>query len=248
MNAYCEHPRVETRKLVIANGTVQVKDQCLDCGRSVGNPKPHRDFDLDALPAWDIKDLLAETWNMERVRLNCDADDRRLISYLLRLMGVTNWWPPLSDARCLRRCQTHLERMYALGMLYNMENRHRPDVVCGEDTWEILDPWRSFKNEIGPSEMRMVPQVRQGLCTRDFLIWFNGEPALIVEIDGFSTHRNRREADAVRDRHAPLPTIRIREELGNPLTWAEQFLGADWEMNCSHCGWPIEGEHSCPAF
>lgn len=77
----CSHPRVETRRKTTRDGRVQVRDQCLDCGRSSGHAKAHRDVRLDELDEWDyaLEDARAEERNryFQRMRQEYEAARER---------------------------------------------------------------------------------------------------------------------------------------------------------------------------
>lgn len=180
-----------------------------------------------------------------------NSRDFALVRYVLNLMELDNWFPRMADARWLRVCHTHLERMYALGLLHDMERRLIEPValVSGARSVEILDPWLSFRDGTGPSTMTIAPQAKVGGLYRDFVICWDAEPVMIIETDGFRWHRDRRNEDRERDATAPIPTLRLLEEVENPKTWGRAILDADWSAPCTHCGVPILGEHSpCPPF
>lgn len=178
------------------------------------------------------------------------------IPYLLRLLDVDGWFPRMSPeaVNLLGRCGSKLEQMCLLGLIHAMDERRArigqgPQIAeASWGRWDFVEPWLAFRDNIGPSSLEVEPQAARGTATVDFLILINGEPAIVVEVDGYAHHRDRRDQDRRRDLAEPLPTIRIREETDSPLTWPARILDADPVYPCTHCGVPIEGEHSCPPF
>ncbi len=46
----CEHPKQEVRQVIIANGSIQFRSQCLVCGELIGNALPQTSVHNDVLP------------------------------------------------------------------------------------------------------------------------------------------------------------------------------------------------------
>jgi len=52
----CGHDRLQLRRKRQVNGVWLVGDQCLRCGRRIGNSRPHATIsDIDSLPEWDLE-------------------------------------------------------------------------------------------------------------------------------------------------------------------------------------------------
>ncbi len=49
----CGHPETELRRMMTKAGTIQVKRQCVVCGRSTSNAVPQNGLNIEMLPAWD---------------------------------------------------------------------------------------------------------------------------------------------------------------------------------------------------
>ena len=59
----CAHADAELRARRIANGGLQYRRQCLECGQSVGNAVPHKDVAVPP-PEWD--DTLHAQWSQKQ--------------------------------------------------------------------------------------------------------------------------------------------------------------------------------------
>lgn len=174
------------------------------------------------------------------------------VRYLARLMELDGWDPQIESGSMLDACDSQLERMAALGLVWRAEcawsaaTGERMPKAWGEDRWEFVDPWMIFPDQIGPTSMSIRPQVADCHLTRDFVVSYDDEDSVIVEVDGYAHHRKRRRADLARDAAASMPTIRYQEELEPPTEWPRRLLW-HWDLSCTHCGVAL-GEHSCPPF
>ncbi len=70
----CTHEKVELRRFRYANGSYHFKNQCLECGKSVGNPLPKAEVPLN-VPDADLQ--LQATYERERTQVYKDRFERR---------------------------------------------------------------------------------------------------------------------------------------------------------------------------
>lgn len=174
------------------------------------------------------------------------------VAYLALLMDLPGWGPKAESLDHLDACDSKLEQMAALGLLYYAEVAWATIGYGMPPAWEssrgveFVDPWMMFPDQIGPGEMWIRPQVEVDGLTRDFVVGYDCGDRVIVEVDGYAIHRRRRRSDWMRDVNASAPTLRFAEELEHPVEWPARLLWP-WEERCTHCGVNLGG-HSCPPF
>src|SRR5450755_169951 len=188
------------------------------------------------------------------------------IKYICRHMMGVDWVPSFIDIpphlnegtwlknwtrqqeeilRILSTCQSKLEIMYFLGIVYwlykNASKRWGMDndypsfytsshtIHDGQRGIHIGEPWHGYSCECGPSAMLIIPQWKSpdkeihhdlGIFTASDN---GGGPPwhfyAAVEIEGYGVHKVRRHADKSRYANLSYIVTSVREELTQPTDW-----------------------------
>lgn len=88
----CLHRVTEIRKRKVGGGGIQVREQCCECGASLGNALKQAGLDLEVLPWWD-EDLKEEYWNRERE----EREHARRMDVQRNERQETEWWREYSE-------------------------------------------------------------------------------------------------------------------------------------------------------
>lgn len=140
----------------------------------------------------------------------------------------------------LHHCDSKLEFMFMLGSFFQVgiaSPGHWCEIVSYPDnemigTW-VLDPWPLWeeRGKVGPSALAFVCQYPFEYGHHDFGVFYgddNGNPGwefqYAIEVDGYQTHKDRREKDAYRDASVSYPVYRFYEEQHNPLTYFSTII------------------------
>lgn len=145
----------------------------------------------------------------------------------------------------LRTIKTLIAKSFSVangyGILQHGSIQYAEQTLDGIWIRSAYDAWQEVGLTTDASSLMIIPQFPFGdrlQYRHDFVVIYGNNDStqpniqedgieFAIEVDGYHTHKDRKEMDWIKDLICPYPVVRLREEVHQPLTWFRQFMPAE---------------------